>query len=100
MAVEPDNEFYETVQKIVARAWTEPDYKARLRADPKSAMSEMGLAIPDGVKLNVVEDNKDVWHFVLPEAPTVGTLSDMNVFASSGSSSCGKCSCIGKCYAA
>ncbi|MEM9097153.1 MAG: nitrile hydratase subunit alpha [Pseudomonadota bacterium] len=49
--------------EIVARAWTDPDYKARLLADGSAAAEEMG-AILDAVKLVVVE-NTEVAHNVI-----------------------------------
>lgn len=41
--------------KVVARAWTDPDYKARLLADGSSAINEMGFHA-DAMKLVVLEN--------------------------------------------
>lgn len=40
--------------RVVARAWTDPEFKARLLADGSTAITELGL--PTGVPLNVVEN--------------------------------------------
>jgi nitrile hydratase len=43
--------------KVVARAWTDPDFKARLLADGSAAVSEMGFD-PGAMKLLVVENTQ------------------------------------------
>lgn len=49
--------------KVVARAWSDPDYKKRLLADGSAAMKELGFE-PDFMKLVVVE-NTDRAHNVV-----------------------------------
>ncbi len=51
--------------RLVARAWVEPDFKARLIADPKAACAEMDI---DATSLNefvVLENTKKVRHMVV-----------------------------------
>jgi nitrile hydratase len=51
--------------KLVARAWTDPAFKARLIADPKSACAEMGI---DATAINefvVLENTDKVRHMVV-----------------------------------
>ncbi len=50
--------------KVVARAWTDPDFKARLLADGNAAVAEMGVVF-DGLKLVVVENTEDVHNMVV-----------------------------------
>src|SRR6185437_9617755 len=61
--------------QIVARAWADDDFKARLLAHPKVVMREYGLEIDPEVEVSVVEDSAAVRHFVLPPNPT-GDLSE------------------------
>ena len=42
--------------KVVARAWTDPDYKARLLADGTAAIAELGFGGRQGEHLVVVEN--------------------------------------------
>jgi antitoxin component of MazEF toxin-antitoxin module len=49
--------------KIVARAWTDEDYKARLLADGKSAAAELGIAVGEA-QLIVVENTEDTHNLV------------------------------------
>ena len=52
--------------RVVARAWTNPDYKALLLSDPEAALAELGYRLPDPTpKLGVVENSDDVHHLVV-----------------------------------
>ncbi|MBO0849694.1 MAG: nitrile hydratase subunit alpha, partial [Pseudonocardia sp.] len=42
--------------KVVARAWTDPDYKRRLLANGTAAIAEMGFAGPQSEHIVVVEN--------------------------------------------
>lgn len=50
--------------KVVARAWVDPEFKARLLADGNAAVAEMGCVF-EGTKLVVVENSDDVHHMVV-----------------------------------
>lgn len=49
---------------VVARAWTDPDFKARLLADGSAACEEMGFPM-DGLKLVVVENTSWVHNVIV-----------------------------------
>ncbi len=52
--------------RIVARAWVDPDYKARLLSDSMSALRELGYTLPDTTpQLEVVENTAAVHHLVV-----------------------------------
>ena len=52
--------------RVVARAWTDEDFKARLLADSRSALAEMGINIPEETPhLSVVENTEEVHHLVV-----------------------------------
>jgi nitrile hydratase len=50
--------------KVVARAWTDPDYRARLLDEGTSAIAELGFKGPQGEHIVVVE-NTDYVHNVV-----------------------------------
>src|SRR5436309_2076873 len=50
--------------RVVARAWTDPAYKARLLADGSAAVEELGVAM-EGVRLVVVENTPDVHNLIV-----------------------------------
>jgi nitrile hydratase len=51
--------------QVVARAWVDPAYKARLLADANAAMTELGIAGAEGDNVRVVENTADVHNLVV-----------------------------------
>ncbi len=51
--------------KVVARAWTDPDYRARLLADGTAAIAEMGYRGAQGEHIVVLENTPAVHHVVV-----------------------------------
>jgi nitrile hydratase subunit alpha len=51
--------------KVVARAWADPDYRARLLADGTAAIAEMGYKGPQGEHMVVLENTPEVHHVVV-----------------------------------
>ncbi len=50
---------------VIARAWTDPDYRARLLADGTAAIAELGFTGPQGEHIVVLEDTVDTHHVVV-----------------------------------
>jgi nitrile hydratase len=51
--------------QVVAKAWSDPEYKARLLADGRSAIAEFGFTDPHGAELVVTENTDDVHNMVV-----------------------------------
>jgi nitrile hydratase len=51
--------------KVVARAWTDPAYRERLRADATSAVAEFGFGGPEGHLIIAVENTPAVHNVVV-----------------------------------
>jgi nitrile hydratase len=51
--------------KVVARAWTDPEYKQRLLTDGTAAIAELGFGGPEGDHVIVVENTDEVHHVVV-----------------------------------
>jgi nitrile hydratase len=51
--------------KVVARAWVDPDYRARLLADGTGAIKELGFGGPQGEHIVVVENTDEVHNVVV-----------------------------------
>ncbi|MCY3650901.1 MAG: nitrile hydratase subunit alpha [Acidimicrobiaceae bacterium] len=51
--------------KVVAKAWTDPDYHQHLLADGTGAIKELGFAGPQGEHIVVVENSDDVHNVVV-----------------------------------
>ena len=51
--------------RLVARAWTDPDFKARLMADPKKVCAEMGIDASTLNEFVILENTDRVRHMVV-----------------------------------
>ena len=69
--------------QLVAKAWSDEGFKARLLANPKAAMAEVGMDAPEGVEIEVVESTQEKAYLVIPPKP-VGELSDEDLDKVSG----------------
>lgn len=56
-------------QEVISRAWSDPDFKARLKSDPAGVLRAAGVPLPKGMRIEVVENTPEVMHMVLPLAP-------------------------------
>ena len=62
----------ELKSRILSKADEDNDFRARLIADPKAAISaETGQTIPDGFDVVVHEDSATTAHLVLPPSPAL-----------------------------
>jgi hypothetical protein len=55
--------------QIIARAWAEPAFKARLLSHPAEVLAEYGVSVPPGCDVVVHEDTPSVRHHILPLPP-------------------------------
>jgi nitrile hydratase len=51
--------------KVVAKAWTDPDYKARLLEDGTAAIAELGFKGPQGEHIVALENTTDLHNVVV-----------------------------------
>ena len=51
--------------KVVAKTWVDPEFKSRLLADARSAVSEMGYSLTHDAELAVLENTQEVHHLVV-----------------------------------
>ena len=51
--------------RVVAKAWTDPDYRTRLLDDGTAAIAELGIGGPQGEKMVVVENTPDVHNVIV-----------------------------------
>ena len=55
--------------RIVARAWSDDDFKSRLLKDATKVFKEEGVKVPRGVKVKAIENSAKTVHFVIPAKP-------------------------------
>ena len=58
---------------VVQKYYGDPEFKARMDADPTAVLKAEGLDIPDDVKVNLLFNAKNLVHIVLPAPPTDDT---------------------------
>lgn len=58
-----------TLASLFAACWKDDALKARFMNDPKFVLGEYGVAVPDGVDVNVVENSDSTVYITLPAAP-------------------------------
>jgi hypothetical protein len=61
--------------KVVARAWSDPTFKAQLLSDPHAMLQAEGVVTAQGVTITVVENTENLVHLVLPVKPADHELS-------------------------
>lgn len=60
----------EIESRLIAKAWTDPDFKGRLLTDPKGTVEgELGTTLQPDLRLNVVEENSHRLYLLLPAKP-------------------------------
>ncbi|MEU3167012.1 hypothetical protein [Streptosporangium sp. NPDC006930] len=122
MALEPQEraEFINAYTRTLITAWSDEEYAARLNANPRAALAESGLVVPEDAEIVIVrhipegheEGNLDVqvglwevglatgqFEFHIPETPVVdaaelseGDLSDIAAGAADAAA-CYYCCC-------
>jgi hypothetical protein len=68
-----------TVCDLIARAWTDESFMGRLLANPRAVMTEVGMNIPSGVNVVVLEDTPETIHFVLPAKPLSADMCEQDL---------------------
>ena len=76
----------ETVGRIVAKAWSEPEFARRLLADTHAALVELGIAVPVNKSVVAVENKAALTYIVLPSlryTETKSAYADIKAFGES-----------------
>jgi len=84
--------------QLVARAWNDAAFKAKLLADPANVLKENGLTPPSSLKIQVVENTDKVVYLVLPLKPAPEELSQEELHRVAGGA-CNRCETCGRCGA-
>ena len=69
-------EFENALSKVIAKSWTDPDFRARLLSSPKDTLAAEGIGVPDNLNINIVEDTDSTVHVVLPYVSSAVTELD------------------------
>lgn len=78
-------EYAKQYGQLVAKAWADDSFKARLLAEPAAVLQEEGISLPEGVELRAVENTDKVMYLTLPPKPS-DELSDEQLNQMAGGS--------------
>ncbi|MBV9389029.1 MAG: NHLP leader peptide family RiPP precursor [Chroococcidiopsidaceae cyanobacterium CP_BM_ER_R8_30] len=81
--------------QLIQQAAQDPAFRERLLSNPKAVLNEKGLAIPDSVQIQVLQETPNQFYLVLPleqSAPASGTnvLADQELERVSGGAGTGQ----------
>ena len=54
---------------LFAACWKDDALKSRFMSEPRAVLAEYGMAVPDGMDVNVVENADQCVHITLPMPP-------------------------------
>lgn len=54
---------------VLNKAWAGDTFRAQLIASPKEVLMFCGADLPEGIDVEVIEDNTAKWYFVDPADP-------------------------------
>ena len=60
---------FETI--LTRRIWSDPDFAELATRAPEQALAELGITIPEGVRVNIVVQRPDTLYFAIPPTRTV-----------------------------
>lgn len=57
------------VAKVIAKAWADPKFKAKLKRNPAATLRAAGIRMEKGAKVTVHEERGARHHIVIPKKP-------------------------------
>ncbi len=76
-------DFQKAYGKLVAKAWSDDEFKVELLSDPMRVFKENSIEVPEGIEVRMVENTADTMHFILPPKPS-DELSDEQLESAAG----------------
>lgn len=56
-------------RRVIEKAWSDPDFRKQLKADPANALKREGIEPPSDTEIEVIESTSKKRYFVLPPTP-------------------------------
>lgn len=66
----------QAMDRIIEKSCMDPDFRMRLKDDPRATLREFGVEIPDDVEIAVLEDTPRKLNLTLPADPWIEIPSD------------------------
>jgi hypothetical protein len=67
--------------RVIARAWSDPLFKEQLKANPKDILNTMGMDVPEGLEIEVVENSPSKIYLTLPAVTLPELIDDEDIEA-------------------
>ena len=80
--------------QMVAKCWLDPEYKRSVMEDPAGAMRELGIEVPEGVEIRIVENTDTVQYVAIPANPPEELSEEMLSQVAGGYTTLGTLACI------
>jgi hypothetical protein len=81
-------------EQLLSRAERDPEFRKRLSEDPNSAIQdELGVELPPGLQLTVVQEGPNEAILVLPAVAEPGQLRDEELVGAAGGTGSSWCGC-------
>ena len=62
--------------RVIIKAWSDPEFKARLIADPRGVLEAEGVKVPAAATIKVLENTETLTHLILPPTPAAALSDD------------------------
>lgn len=59
-------EMNKKMARVIAKAWSDREFKVRLLAEPAETLQTEGIEVPAGMKVKAVENTKEQFYIVIP----------------------------------
>ena len=60
----------EIESNLIAKAWKDDSFKQQLMNNPKSAIAEAGISLPESIEVKVIEETANTFYLVIPRQPS------------------------------
>jgi hypothetical protein len=75
----------EIEESLIAKAWQDSSFKQELISNPRLAFQKEGITLPEGLNVNVLEENASNFYLVIPAPPIAeGELSEAELESIAG----------------
>ncbi|MBK5970280.1 MULTISPECIES: NHLP leader peptide family RiPP precursor [Thiorhodovibrio] len=73
-------------QQLIAKCWADEAFKQRLLANPAETLKSEGIEVPEGVRVQAVENTAEVFNLVIPGCPA--QIGEEDLLYAAGGAGC------------
>lgn len=95
MDKQPSEEQRKKYAEVIAKAWSDENFKKKLLEHPREALKEMGVDVPTSSSIKVCDSSDGTFYLVLPQKPSGNLDADSLKNITGGMCGCGNYYCTG-----